>query len=314
MVSPNQPASSWWDKHWRAVIGVALFVVLLAIFVAVSLTAGDGSQARVDAAGLLALIAAAAVGIERALEGFWSVMSQLKHAWWPLNEMAARVTELEDDVNSQLAEVYANVEEVIRASARAGERVDAELAKARSEIGAIQQRIQDLQRLAPGNQQINLFAATALQNIAMLEQKYPDIKATVGVANQAIAGLTDFAASFRENPARRMFSLLAGAILGLILAWVMRLDVFWAVFGSTPALTLWPGLGVALTGLLIGLGSGPTHDVIAVLQEVKKLRAAQNQPGPSAGEVTPAIVEAGGERGRERGLVAPGRPTVRRFR
>jgi hypothetical protein len=314
MVSGNQPAPSWWDRHWRAVVGVALFVVLLAIFFAVSQTATTAAAGG-EAAGLLALIAAAAIGIERVIEGFWSVMGQLKNSWWPLNEMAARVGALETDVNGRLTDVYANVEAVIKASGRTGEWVDSELAKARTEIDSMQRRIQELQGLAPGNQQINLFAATALQNIAMLEQKYPDIKASVGVANQAIAGLTDFAASFKENPARRMFSLLAGAILGLILAWVLRLDVFSAVFGSTPQAPLLPYVGVALTGLLIGLGSGPTHDVVAVLQEVKKLRATQNQPGPSAVEVGPAVVEAGGEVAvGARGVAAPERPVTRRFR
>jgi len=35
-------------------------------------------------------------------------------------------------------------------------------------------------------------------------------------------------------------------------------------------------VGVAVTGLVIGLGSDPTHQVIEVLQECKKARKAQS--------------------------------------
>jgi hypothetical protein len=300
---------SWWNKHWRGFLGCLIFALLALLFGYVATTGNTVTKASVDAAGLLALIAAAAIGIERAIEGFWTVVSQLTHAWWPMNEMADQITALEKDLNDRLAEVYKNVASVTNSLDANGEVIEAKLNEAEPKIADMKKRIAELQGLAKDNQRVNLIAATALQDIAILEQQYPAIQISVGVANQAIAGLTDFVASFRDNPARRMFSLFIGAILGLIVAWIMRLDVFLAVFGSAPQVQFMPYIGVALTGLLIGLGSGPTHDVVAVLQEVKKLRASQNQPGPETTEVA----QPGPEADSGRGLVARPAP-IRRFR
>jgi hypothetical protein len=46
-------------------------------------------------------------------------------------------------------------------------------------------------------------------------------------------------------------------------------------FGNTPEIfqglfVKLPSLGVAFTGLVMGLGSDPTHEAIRALQEVKK--------------------------------------------
>jgi hypothetical protein len=303
------PTPSWWEIHWRGVVGVALFIILAVLFGYVATTGNTITKASVDAAGLLALIAAAAVGIERAIEGLWTVVGQLTHAWWPMNEMAAQITELEGDLNDRLAEVYKSVAAVTNSLDANGNVIETKLNEAEPKIADMKKRIEELQGLAKDNQRVNLIAATALQNVAILEQQYPAIQSSVGVANQAIAGLTDFAASFRDNPARRMFSLVIGAVLGLIVAWIMRLDVFLAVFGSAPQVQFMPYVGVALSGLLIGLGSGPTHDVVAVLQEVKKLRASQSQPGPETAEV----MQPGPQAATGRDLVAGPAP-VRRFR
>jgi hypothetical protein len=42
-------------------------------------------------------------------------------------------------------------------------------------------------------------------------------------------------------------------------------------FGNAPEIFVkLPSLGVAFTGLVMGLGSDPTHEAIRALQEVKK--------------------------------------------
>ena len=145
-------------------------------------------------------------------------------------------------------------------------------------------RLAELEKLAPGNQRVSLVAAAVNQGVGMIEQHQPQISYNLRLIDQSVAGLTDFVASFKENPARRMINIWAGAMIGLAVAYFVRLDVFFAVLGevATPA-GWWPHVGVALTGLIMGLGSNPTHDVIAALQEIKKYRASQNQPGPATG-------------------------------
>jgi hypothetical protein len=159
----------------------------------------------------------------------------------------------------------------------------------------LQGYLKELDSTAPGNQQVSMFAALVTQGIGMIAQHQPQIDYNLQLIDQSLAGLTDFVASFKENPARRLINIWAGAMMGIVLAYLVRMDVFFAVLGTVPP-GPWPNLGVALTGLIVGLGSNPTHDVIAALQEIKKYRASQNQPGPvmvGAG-TQEAILRAGG--------------------
>jgi hypothetical protein len=294
--------------------GILTLVVVL-VFLFVAQFSSEPNQLA-GATAVLAVIAAAAVGIERLIEGGWTVVSQLKNAWWPFNEMHTQIEGLVGDLDNQLKPVYTGAKTAI--DALQGLSVD-EIAKAKKEVDDLAKRLEDLKTLAPNNQRVNLIAACALQNIALLEQKYPKISNDVRIANQAVAGLSDFAASFRENPGRRLISIYVGSILGMIVAWAVGLDVFRAIFqdpavvtaagdAATKGTPLFPYVGVALTGLLIGLGSNPTHEVISVLQEIKKQRSLQNQPGPE-------IVGAdGGSIAGFAGASVGNVPPMRRFR
>jgi hypothetical protein len=52
---------------------------------------------------------------------------------------------------------------------------------------------------------------------------------------------------------------------------------------TAPVTGFFPYWGVAITGLVMGLGSNPTHEVIRAIQEVKKSRKSGNDPVPSFG-------------------------------
>jgi hypothetical protein len=270
---------------------------------------------------MLAIITAAAIGIERTIETFWSLVGQLASGWWPFNKMLDRVTALEKDLKTQLATAQASVDAAL---AKAGGVVDdatQRLTQAQDEMAKLQNRIAELEKLAPGNQRVSLIAATVNQSLGMVAQYQPRIDFNMRLIDQSVAGLTDFVASFKENPARRIINIWAGAMIGLVLTYFVRLDVFFAVLGevATPE-GWWPHLGVALTGLIMGLGSNPTHDVIAALQEVKKYRASQNQPGPapSAEPVVaePEVITRGLEAYTPSAVAEflPPPPPVRRFR
>jgi hypothetical protein len=77
--------------------------------------------------------------------------------------------------------------------------------------------------------------------------------------------------SLADNPGRRILSIYLGALMGLVVAVILGLDVFAAVLGTVST-----GLkyGVAATGLVMCLGSSPTHEVIKVLQTIKQNQKA----------------------------------------
>lgn len=316
------PTFGWKAKVFALIAVLAL--VALFIFVAaapVAAPAGqtgatpapDAAATAANAAALLALITAAAVVIERVIEGFWSLAGQLFHGWWPFNKMQGQVADLETAINDRVKAVQDEIGRVLPVSGNPPDLVQ-KLTDAQAELQKLQGQLADLQKLAPGNQKVNLIAATVNQAMGAIDRNNDMIKYRVHLVNQSLAGLTDFVGSFKENPARRMVSVWLGALLGLIAAYVLRLDVFFAVLEENvlPA-GWWPHLGIAFTGLIIGMGSSPTHDVIGVLQEVKKRRAGQNQPDLALeGETTVVLGAGGGARIMSlHGGAPPAAPTAR---
>jgi hypothetical protein len=166
--------------------------------------------------------------------------------------------------------------------AQAGKLTEKELLEAKEETQRMKERFDELIKLTPDNQRMQLLAAAASQNVSYLYEKYreflPNLEGSVRTANAAINGLQDFLASFKDNPGKRIVSIFLGAIIGLVVAGIFSLDVFQAVLIDTPAAgNFWMiDLRVIVTGLVIGLGSGPTHEVIRVVQEYKESRKSEN--------------------------------------
>jgi|SRR6185369_16195047 len=237
-----------------------------------------------DAATTLAFIGGAAVGIERVLEAFWTFMGGVVGTFWPLNVINKQVQTLVVDLDGALKPFHEEALKKIEALKNAGNKTTEELdrlKKAENEIGALKARFDDIKKLAPDNQRVQLLTAAASQNVAVLKEKFGDLlddadRATK-VANTAIGGLQDFLATFKDNPGRRLISIYLGAILGLVVAGFFGLDVFAAASGSVSAC---PRLMVLLTGVIIGLGSNPTHEVIRAIQEFKKGQKGENTSKP----------------------------------
>ncbi len=320
--------STWFKLHWKGLLFTVLGIVtFLALFIFVSHSPIPVGAVPATTVAMLAIITATAVGIERAIETFWSLVGQLAHAWWPFNKMFNEVTALEQDVKTRIQEAQDAIDKALSTAGNVVDDTTDRLGKAREEIDKLKGRISELEKLAPGNQRVSLIAASVNQGMGMVAQYQPRVEYNLQLIDQSVAGLTDFAASFKENPLRRIINIWAGAMIGLVVAYFVRFDVFYAVLGeaSKPA-NWWPNLGVALTGLIVGLGSNPTHDVIAALQEVKKFRASQNQPGPfisgaavgGAGAPAPEFEAAPGYGAAPEyeAYQAPARPAppVRRFR
>jgi hypothetical protein len=123
------------------------------------------------------------------------------------------------------------------------------------------------------------MAAAALQGVATLRQKYPELKNDVDTAIQAVKNAADFVESFKENPGKRLISIYLCMLLGLGVSRIMGLDMFQAVFAESAALGTATALhwGVALTGMIMGIGASPIHEVIQILQEVKLNRQINNR-------------------------------------
>lgn len=323
MTTPTEnsaPASA--DQKWGLLCVLALLILILFFLVALCPLAPNTGFA--GSAAVLSMIAAVALGIERIIEAFWTIIGLTKGAFWPLNLINDQVNGMVEDLDDKLRPVYDEAEKAIRTAAVATEEGQKKLEEALKELEKLKANTARLKELAPDNQRVNLIAASAFQGVSLLEKKYPAVAQTAEVAQQAIVGVSDFVATFKDNPGRRLISILLGMILGLLVAGVIRLDVFEAAAQTPPTAGQNPpagaqqaagqnapaggqpaaapanaaagavreretnflgftvGLywGVAFTGLLMGLGSNPTHEVIRAIQEFKKSRKSDNDPAP----------------------------------
>lgn len=245
------------------------------------------TQGTRDAAAALAMIGAASVGIERVTEMMWTALGSFLGEWWPLSIVRKQVEDLENDLDPVVGKFYTEASGALDLAAAAGKFTTEELANAQAELATQREnllaQLTELRKLAPDSQRAQLLSVTAKQKVDLVEAKFADfsdeVQRAVNEAKQSITALGDFVATFKDNPGKRLISIWAGMLLGLGAAAFLGLDVFTAALGPEGvAVAAEPDpIGVVATGLVIGLGAGPTHEVVRVLQEVKKARKTENQ-------------------------------------
>jgi hypothetical protein len=273
------------ERLWLLVL-IGVVTIGLAMLLAVGITP-QGTAGTVDGAAMLTLIAGAAVGIERAIEVVWTVVGSWLGTWWPMNIVNDRLTKLTDELDGVVDGFYGQAEAALAFAQGQGKLTAEALEAARAELGdfkaQLAAQLEELKRLAPGSQRVNLVSASVLASVNKVDVRYGDIadrlKVPVAVANQSLEAASDMLATFKDNPGRRLISLWLGVLIGLLAAGWFKLDVFHAVLGQ-PGTAASGGVGVILTGFVIGFGSSPTHEVVRVLQEIKKSRKEQNTPSP----------------------------------
>ena len=254
-----------------ATIVLVVGIVLTALF---SSTSTSGLR---DAAAALTIIAAVSVGIERVLEGFWTYIGLTRNSWWPLNVISQDITSMASDLDQVLTPFYQQLEQAVQNLSSAGKLADDQLAAANKEIQDFRASIDQLKTMAPGSQLALSVASAATQLVSQFQQKYKTLDTVATFANQAISGFANFIVTPPDNLGRRFISLFVGMYLGLVVAGVLGLDLLQSIFTTSLAFHL----GIVLTGLVMGLGSSPTHEVIQVLQNWKSNLKTSGTATPS---------------------------------
>lgn len=271
----------------RAVI-VGLLLLAI-IFLLVAQFAVRSNRTAGDATTALTLIAGAAVVIERILEGFWTFVGLTRGSKWPLGPLSDQFASAVGNLDTSLSPFYKEADAALQRVAQAQNWTQERLEEARKELGQVQAQATQIRSLTADSQQVELVATSATQAIEYIQSKYqdPQLQAAATMATESLQGVNNLVASFKDNPGRRLISIFLGSFLGMAIAGVVGMDVFQATLSPEAVGTaqttarLFPYVGVAVTGLVIGLGSDPTHQVIQVLQEYKKASKAKSAQAPS---------------------------------
>jgi hypothetical protein len=266
-------------KTTSIIVVVANALLVLAIL-AVMGYAPPSNAGFKDATSALAFVGGAAVAIERIIETGWTFLGAAFGSYWPLGAVQKQVGSLVTDLDRSLRPFHDRLKTQLDALAEKGQLSSDEASRGKQEIERLKSRFDDLAKLATDHQKVQLLAASASQNVSHLFGKYrgmvDDLERANAAASAAISGVQAFLVTFKDNPGRRVISMYAGAILGVGVAGVFGLDLFQAVLEPGPEGLPYRSLRVVLTGLVIGLGSNPTHEVIRAVQEYKRGQKAEN--------------------------------------
>ena len=290
--TPQGRVSDWIkDNYWWVLMGV-----LLMVGVGIAYAVAPGSnQGLPDAAQVISFATLAAVGIERSLEIAWTLVDQSPAgAYWPMSAVKKEMKKAEDQTNAILGSVVRDAKAALttvrQAALQAGESVetiDRQIARLDEAFSSANTRFQQAKKLAPGSTRIANAAGAADTVSTELRSALKLVgDAGSGVAQQLdlvelrLGTALDVVASFQDNPFRRLSSLMLGAAAGAIVAGFVGLNLF-AAISDAGIRELQAQLGVVVTGLVIGLGSGPTHELVKNLQANKK--AGQLKPVASRG-------------------------------
>jgi hypothetical protein len=250
--------------------GMALLAVAI---LGVALFAPASNTKFVNATAALAFITGAAVAIERSIEASWTALGGTLGTYWPLNWVRDQARALTDALDGMLGPVRAQMEQVLQKVEGQTDLAVAQVSRVNTELQALSARIKELETMAPDNQRLQMVVNAAAQQLDGLQKAYgkesPELNRVLETAKASINGMQEFLGSFSDNPGRRLISLFVGATLGVVLAGVFGLDVFQAVMETGVERDVGR---VIFTGLMIGLGSSPTHEVIRAIQEYKKNR------------------------------------------
>jgi hypothetical protein len=277
----SEAAMTWW-------LVVFVVVVLLGIGLGGFVTA-PGVASAANGAAAVAIISGAAVVIERVLESFWSLIDSRIGSWWPFSIVHDAITNLVEDFSAYVIPYLSRLE-FARQAIAAAQRSDG---KWRADVDQILVDINDvpvqLKQLSDtlsnakiGNdQKLAILVESASNSFQGILNTHPALQQELDPKVDLAKALTDdvnsFLSTFGDNPPRKLISLLAGCVLGYAVALVLRLDLFSALgvqaLGPGPiAGWIW-GAGVPLTGLIMGLGSSPTHEVIQAIQQYKQSKS-----------------------------------------
>jgi hypothetical protein len=240
------------------------------------------------AAGVLAISTSLAVGIERVLEGFWTLMDQWStRPSWPF---ASEAKQLEDFANQFNAYLAPSLESARSLLATLQQVAPSEYKRLKGDVETLKAAVDAVASAQdPGTLPAALAAAQASLRSLTIQIQNPAVRQQVQLASAGVLAIAQLADSLATNPGRKILSLFAGALLGLLAAAVLGLDLIHAALGVPGPATLglrdglsgwwnagpsaWPWAMVA-TGLVIGLGSNPTHEVIQAIQNYKQQKSA----------------------------------------
>lgn len=247
------------------IAGIAT-ALLAVVVVVVWIAADDTTGGAANAAATLALIGFTAVAIERVIETGWTVFGGVLGSYWPLKQVSKQVDALVTQLNAALEPLQDDIGGAMNGVSAAANAVAASKATANAVLGQLTAQLKQLEGEPRGNQRARAISRVAARYVEQAKVIMGEAAPAIAPVQSALDALQGEVDSLTDNPGRRLISLYLGVILGIGVAYAFDLNLFHAALagGATGEKYL------ILTGVVIGLGSNPTHELIRAIQEYKK--------------------------------------------
>jgi hypothetical protein len=266
--------------------------VLGALFVAAAIAAAVIAPDKVnpgftDAAAVLAFVSLAALSIERGIETVYTVLAGPFGEWWPLSIVKkefdtyeAEADKIFDPILKQTKEALATAKAQTGLTAERIKEIEATINGLDEEQSRLAAQFLDAKtKLAPGSARLQRVSVVTAQMSSTLSEATNVAKDTGAEVRGLLKAATDEAdqallviSAFQDNPARRLASLSMGSTMGMIIAGATGLNLFSAALEGDNPTALAGKAGIVLTGVVIGLGASPTHEIVKALQSYKEGR------------------------------------------
>jgi hypothetical protein len=250
-----------------------LIVAVIGLCIVAIIRKPDSSTSITNATVVIAIAGAVAVGIERLIEAIWTLVSLTPNDQWPLNLATFK------DKRNELETFFTNINSHINDLKKDTAIFNDFTTKCGSAVTDFQSSMASIKATDVSDPNFQQFSAKALQAVYALQSYDNEFSNLSNGFNSALDALSTFVDTFQDNPGRKLISILLGMALGLVVAIFTGLNLFQALLApATPATNVlyW---GVALTGITLGLGSSPTHEVIQLLTQFKQNQTSSNQSG-----------------------------------
>lgn len=247
-------------------------IVILVGFAAVAVVSAfvlqgtplDTSKASA-AAGILALVTALAVGIERVLEAFWTLVDRLlNNPSWPFSKDADLLDEYAKRLSAYVKKPLDDTSTFLGSAQTAAQNLVLAQPRMQQDLNALVGQVDAVLAGQADPKKLNLDQLKV--GVARLSDTIgdPALKRGLNIGVTTLQDLSGLVDAVITNPGRKILSLFAGALIGLGVAWTFGLDLVHAALQQAPPTG--PAWGMVVTGIVVGLGSNPTHELINALQ------------------------------------------------
>lgn len=235
-------------------------------------------QPGISATAALGLITTVALAIERFVEMCWlfwerfnktGIQSALKLP--DLDEFAKK---LKTSIDPHFNEATALLKDIGAAKTL----TPADLQKATALLNSLSAALADQTQwkdVLPGRKGELKFIAQLERQLSALKSVAPQIYNQANTIVETMLSVREQASAFirtiQDDTGRRLISIIVGALVGLVFNFTVQIDVFWAIFGTPSSIS-----GIVATGLMLGLGSDPAHQIMRKLQEIKTGKKIEN--------------------------------------